>query len=467
MLAIVLVLSMVMSACAKPTPKVVEKPVIQTKVVEKKVVETRVVEKKVVETKVVEKKVVVTATPAPVKAGKNIGKVFILGPFRGEEEAAFNKVIQAFEAKNPGIDVIYSGTSEFETLINVRVQAGDAPDIAAFPQPGAVAKFAREGQLVPLWKEALAVYDKNYSPAWKELAAVDGVPYGMFHRVNAKGWVWYNKEAWEKAGWQVPKTWDELMDLSKKMEATGIAPWCDGIESGAATGWKGTDWIENILLRTQPVSFYDDWVAHKVKFEDPKVKAAFEMLGKIWMDPKMTYGGPQTIAVTNFKEPAKWLFDNPPKCWMHMQGSFVTNFFPEDVRANLDKKVGVFMLPPIDPNLPPTLEVGGDQYVVFKGHDRPEVRKFIEFLGTADSVKPWAQQGGALFPHKGQDINWYPTKLEQTMEKAILNAQAARFDGSDMMASKLNLAFWKGVTDWVSGNRTLDQALKDIDDSMK
>jgi len=428
----------VLTACgggATPTPQVIERTV----------------------------EVVVTATPAPMEAGEDIGKVFILGPFRGPEEAAFNQVIAVFEEQNPGIDVIYSGTAEFETLITVRVEAGDPPDIAAFPQPGAVAKFAREGQLVPLWDEALAVYDQNYAPAWKELSSVDGVPYGMFHRVNAKGWIWYNKPAFEAAGFEVPTTWDELMALTEEMKKTGIAPWCDGIESGAATGWKGTDWIENIMLRTQPVEVYDKWVAHELKFSSPEVKNAWQILESIWMDPELVYGGPQTIALTNFREPAAWLFDDPPKCWLHMQGSFVTNFFPEDVQADLDNQVGVFMMPPIDESLPFTLEVGGDQYVVFKGRDRPEVRKFIEFLGTVDSVEPWAKQGGALFPHKGQNLDWYPTKLERTMAEAITSATAARFDGSDNMDSAVNLAFWKGVTDWVSGNRTLDQVLADID----
>jgi alpha-glucoside transport system substrate-binding protein len=124
------------------------------------------------------------------------------------------------------------------------------------------------------------------------------------------------------------------------------------------------------------------------------------------------------------------------------------------------------MMPPIDDSLPFTLEVGGDQYVVFVGKDRPEVRKFIEFLATPESVEPWATQGGSLFPHKNQDLSWYPTELERNMAKAITTAQAARFDGSDNMASDLNLAFWKGVTDWVSGNRTLDEALADIDEAL-
>ncbi len=437
-----LLIAFVVSACAPATPE--------------EVVKTVVVE-------IEGETVVVTATPEPEKPAEDTGTVFILGAFRGEEQTAFENVIAAFEAENPDIDVIYSGSAEFETLITVRVEAGDPPDIAAFPQPGAVAKLAREGHLVPLWDEALAVYDAEYTPAWKDLASVDGVPYGMFHRVNAKGWVWYNKPAFEAAGYQVPTTWGELTALTEEMKGSGIAPWCEGIESGSATGWKITDWVENIMLRTQPVEVYDQWVAHEIPFSDERVKNAWEIVGSIMFDPDAVYGGPAFIAATNFKEPAKGLFSDPQQCWLHMQGSFVTNFFPTDVQADLDNQVGVFMLPPIDESLPFTLEVGGDQFVVFKGHDRPEVRKFIEFLGTPAAVKPWAELGGSLFPHVNQDLNWYPTVLERTMAEAITQATAARFDGSDNMASEVNLAFWKGATDWISGAKSLDDVLADID----
>jgi alpha-glucoside transport system substrate-binding protein len=453
-------MALLVVAC-QPKTVIVEKEV--EKIVEKEVekIVTQEVEK-VVE-KQVEVEKVVTATPAPIEAGEDTGKVFILGAFRGSEETAFNDVIAAFEEQNPEIDVIYSGTAEFETLITVRVEAGDPPDIAAFPQPGAVAKLAREGEIVPLWDEALALYDEQYQPAWKDLSQVDGVPYGMFHRVNAKGWIWYNKPAWEAAGWEIPTTWDELMALTEEMKGSGIAPWCDAIGSGAATGWKGTDWVENLMLRTQPVSVYDAWVAHELPFSSDEVKNAWGYLDTLWMDTEAVFGGAQTIALTNFRDPAAWLFEDPAKCWMHMQGSFVTDFFPQEVQADLDNQVGVFMMPPIDDSLPFTLEVGGDQYVVFAGKDRPEVRKFIEFLAMPDSVQPWAEQGGSLFPHKNQDISWYPTELERNMAQAIVTAEAARFDGSDNMASEVNLAFWKGMTDWVSGSRTLDEALADID----
>lgn len=395
--------------------------------------------------------------------GADTGTVSILGPFGGPEAEAFEAVIAVFEAANPGIDVVYTGVNDFDTQIVVKVQAGDPPDIAAFPQPGGAARLAADGQLTPLWPEAQAKLDENFAPFWKGLGTFDGTPYGMFHRVNAKGFIWYNKPAFEAAGYSIPTTWEELNALTEQMKASGIAPWCEGIESGAATGWKGTDWIENIMLRTQSTETYDNWINGSVAFSSPEVRNAFEILESIWFDPAAVYGGQQTIVLTNFSDAATFLFNDPPSCWLHMQGSFVTNFFPEAVRGDLDNQVGLFIMPPIDPAVPPALEVGGDVYVVLKDRDRPEVRKFIEFLGSVESTGPWAERGGALFPHIGQDLSVYPTAIERTMVETILAAEAARFDASDAMPAAVNAAFWKGITDWASGNRDLDGALSDID----
>jgi alpha-glucoside transport system substrate-binding protein len=396
-----------------------------------------------------------------VTAGEDTGTVYILGPFRGEEEARFERVIAVFEEQNPDIDVLYSGTGEFETLINVRVEAGNPPDVAAIPQPGLMMKFAENDQIVPLWDEVIAMIEDNYSPAWKELGSYEGTPYGVFHRVNAKGWIWYNKPVFEEAGFNVPTTWDELMALNQQMiDETDTAPWSIGIESAAATGWVGTDWLENIMLRTQPVEVYDEWIDHDVLFDSPEVTNAWEIMGDVWKGEDMVYGGTQYIASTNFKDAPNELFTDPPNAWLHMQGSFVTSFFPEEVQEDLDTRVGVFMMPPIDPDLPNTLEVGGDQYVMF--NDRPEVRRFLEFLSTGESANPWIEQGGALFPHQDQNLDLYPTQIERTMAEAILTAEAARFDASDSMASAGNIAFWKGITDWVGGEE-LETVVDEID----
>ena len=68
-------------------------------------------------------------------------KVTMYGPFAGEDQIKFNNSMKEFEAKT-GIDIQYEGTKDFEATINVRVEGGNPPDIADFPQPGLMASFA-------------------------------------------------------------------------------------------------------------------------------------------------------------------------------------------------------------------------------------------------------------------------------------------------------------------------------------
>jgi alpha-glucoside transport system substrate-binding protein len=393
--------------------------------------------------------------------------VNILGAFGGNEAKVFQNVINAFQAANPGIKVTYSTSADFNTVLNVRVKSGDYPDIAALPQPGVMKDFAAQGVLAPLPAAALSNIQKNYSAAWADLGrANDRRIYGVFHRVNVKGLVFYNKPAFEAAGYKVPKTWPELLALTKTMESSKAAPWCVGMESGAATGWVATDWIENIMLRTQPATVYDNWITGKVAFSSPEVKNAFNIVDSIWNNPKQVYGGRAAIAATNFLASAKGLFTSPQQCWLHMQGSFATDFLQDNIKANLDANVGVFVLPMINTRLPTTLEVGGDQFVAFKGKNTPAVQRFLTFLTTGASANPWIREGGGLFPHRDQNLALYPTKLERDFANIILSARAARFDASDAMPSAVNQAFWKGTTDWVTG-ANLDSVLKDIDAAYK
>ena len=59
------------------------------------------------------------------------------------------------------------------------------------------------------------------------------------------------------------------------MIANGDTPLCVGIESGSATGWPFTDWVEELVLRQQGIDFYNQWVNHEVPFNDQKVVDTF------------------------------------------------------------------------------------------------------------------------------------------------------------------------------------------------
>jgi len=380
----------------------------------------------------------------------------------GDEEARFTAVNDRF-TEMTGIEVVFEGTKEFEVLINTRVEGGDPPDVALLPQPGLKDRFAESGEIIPLWPSIIERVDENYAPVWKELGSYNGTPYGIFHRVNAKSFVWYPKKAFEEAGYEEPETWEELIALSDQIVADGGTPWCVGLESGAATGWPATDWMEDIMLRTAGPEVYDQWVSHEVPFDSEPVRNATSYIEQIWFNEDYVLGGKTGILTSHHSEGSLPMWEDPPGCYLFRQGNFVTNFWPEEIQNNLDEEVGVFGFPQINEEYGIPILGGGDQIVAFR--DNPAVKAYMEYLTTGESAEPWARAGGALFPHQDQNLDWYGTEIERALVDLLLNAEVFRFDASDLMPAEVGAgSFWTGMVDWVSGT-DLDTVLQEIDAS--
>lgn len=392
--------------------------------------------------------------------------VTMAGPFVDNDAVKFNNAVKAFEEET-GIDIQYEGSKEFEASISIRIEGGNAPDIVDFPQPGLLATFVKGGYVVDLNKALdMNKIRKNYIQSWLDMATMEGpegqVMAGLWGRVNGKSLVWYNKKEFDTAGYMVPETWEELEKLQATIMADGDTPWAIGIESGAATGWAATDWIEEFMLRTNSLEDYDMWVAGKLKFDSPQVRKAIEKMAEIWLKDGMVYGGRKGIATTSFGDAPKVMFEQPPKAWLHKQGNFITSFFPENLAAGVD--YDFFYLPGIDTKYGKPVLVAGDIYAMF--NDRPEVRMVMEFFATAASVESWIKAGGAISPHKDSQLSWYTNAVDRKVAEVIQNATSVRFDGSDLMPGEVGAgSFWKEMTAYVSGTKTLDEALKAIDAS--
>jgi len=174
--------------------------------------------------------------------------VTVDGPFADADTVKFEQSVAAFEEAT-GIDVQYIGGKEFEGSIGVRVDAGDAPDIADFPQPGLLSTFVRQGKVVDVSSFIPQEWlDQQYNQSWLDMGQIEGpdgvITAGVWHRFNGKSLVWYPKAAFDAAGYEVPETWDELLALTQQIADDGDPAWCIGIESGAATGWAATDWTD-------------------------------------------------------------------------------------------------------------------------------------------------------------------------------------------------------------------------------
>jgi alpha-glucoside transport system substrate-binding protein len=392
--------------------------------------------------------------------------VSMFGPFTDEDEALFNEAISGFEDAT-GIDIQYVGSKEFEASISVRVDAGDAPDIADFPQPGLMANFAASGEIVDVSsfmpEDALLA---RYNSSWLDMANVAGpdgdIMGGVWQRFNGKSLVFYPKAQFDAAGYEVPQTWDELMALTQTIADDGDPAWCIGIESGVATGWTATDWTEEMMLRTTSLENYDAWVKGELPFNSPEVQTAINTWGDIWFNDDYVFGGTDSIVGTFFGDSPTPMFEDPPQCWLHKQGNFITSFFPEGVEYGTD--YGFFYLPPVDEAYGKPFLVAGDIMSMF--NDRDEVRAVMEYFTLPDSAAGWMQTGGALSPHLGSTPDMYGSAVARDIAVAVAEATSFRFDGSDLMPGEVGAgSFWTGMTDYVSGAADLETVLSEIDAS--
>jgi alpha-glucoside transport system substrate-binding protein len=387
----------------------------------------------------------------------------IFGPWRGEDEALARSVLDYF-AEATGVEIKYSSSENYEQQIVIDTQAGSPPNIAVLPQPGLIQDLASKGVLTPLGDDVAAWVKENYAAgdSWAKLgtfAGKDGKPgfYALPYKIDVKGLVWYSPDNFEEAGYKVPKTQEELAELEKKIIADGGKPWCIGLGSGGATGWPATDWVEDIMLRTQPPEVYDKWVKNEIPFNDPAVVNAIDIFGKIATDDKMVDGGAKAVAATDFRDSPKGLFSVPPKCYMHHQASFIPSFFPEGVKLGQD--ADFFNYPPYasKPELGTPLEVAGTLVMITK--DSKPSREFIKFLQMPLAHELWMAQKSFVTPFKGANKDAYGSEALKKQGEILVGATTVRFDGSDLMPGKIGAgSFWTGMIDLVGGKSAQDVA---------
>jgi alpha-glucoside transport system substrate-binding protein len=395
----------------------------------------------------------------------NTGKVTVLNAMD-----ALQGVIDDLINSKTDYNAELEANSDFETQIKIRIQGGNPPDIAMYPQPGSVIEQAKAGNLISLEDLGMDINKLNdtFGEYFMSLGEYNGKHYGLPTNINLKSMIWYPKAAFDKAGYQVPKTWDELMALSDQMKADGSAPWCVGFESGGATGWPATDWMEDIMLRTAGPDVYDQWVNHEIPFNDPAVKHAAQLFGDVMFTPGYVLGGADKTPSINFGDAVGPMFKNPPGCWMNRQANFIVAFFPKNAQAGTD--YDWFPFPTIDdPNQQAAL-FAGELSVVFR--NAPEVKDFLDRFA---STEVQCAQGGItatsrISPNVNVGPDCYANDVLAGASKVLTSALKsgnARFDASDMMPSAVGSgSFWTGMVKYMQGGpSSLDGVLNDIEKS--
>ncbi|MET3804586.1 alpha-glucoside transport system substrate-binding protein [Nakamurella sp. UYEF19] len=356
-----------------------------------------------------------------------------------------------------GATVTYKADKNFEQQIVVQAKSGNAPNLAFVPQPGLLATLVATGKVVEAPAQVGANVDKYWDKGWKTYGTVGGKFYAAPLGASVKSLVWYSPKMFKAKGYTVPTTWAEMIALSDKIAADpdGIKPWCAGVESGVATGWTATDWLEEVVLRQAGPDVYDQWVAHKVKFSDPPIAKALATVATVWKNEKYVNAGigdgsVASIATTNFADGG--LPIQGGKCYMHQQASFYeTNFKgTPDVSENGD--IFAFYLPAMGDQFGKPVEVAGEFVAAFSSN--PEVQAFQYYLTTSHWANNQSKNSKSrISANKGLDIKNVADPINKLSVSIIQDPKTvSRFDASDLMPAAVGSgAEWKQLTNWITG----------------
>lgn len=384
------------------------------------------------------------ATSAPSTGGdidcagaKSGDEISMLYQWSGVEEAALNQVLQ------PLLDacgiVLKPESTRDQALLDTRVQAGTPPDVA----------FWQVAQLVQ-YKDKLKTMDSlgadasSYSDFFVAPMTIDGKWLGLPIKADVKSIIWYSPSNFETLGYKVPATWDELDALVEKMAADGNTPWSMGFESGDATGWTGTDFIQDILLVQQGPDFVNGILDGSVSYDDPGVKQAYETYGKWAMSDKYTVGGAQGTLSTPFLEAIYKPFADPPEAMMVKQSGFaggeIAKQFP-NLKQGTD--YDFFVVPGIK-----GLQGSVEPMMAF--NDTPAVRALVKYLSSPTGGANWAAATFGLSPNKGAAGNYSDPAL-QKLGDAIASTSGFTTDIGDTIPAGFGSAEFKGISEFVNG----------------
>lgn len=368
------------------------------------------------------------------KSGDSLSLVY---QWTGNEQNLFNITIQPFLAAC-GIDITSTSTRD-DAVLDTMVKSVP-PDVAFWPNFSPLKLYA--AKLQPMNTTGVVV--ANYPSYWNSIGSSGGKLLTLPFKADVKSIIWYSPTQFKALGYTVPTTLDELTTLVNKMVTDGNIPWSMGFESGSATGWTGSDFIQDLLLATQGPDYVNGIIAGTTPYNDPGVKAAYETYFKWASDPKYTIGGATGTVSTAFADAILKVFSNPPEALMVKQSGFAGSNI---VAAYPNLKYGVdfdfFEFPGVK-----GIQGGGDFIYVF--NVTPAAQALLNYLTTMPGVVNFAQTGWGISPNtlvKGAYIDAQISKLSD-----ILAATSGfTFDIGDALGAPFNTAEWTAIVNVVQG----------------
>jgi alpha-glucoside transport system substrate-binding protein len=396
-------------------------------------------------------------TPADGNGDGGGGDVSVLGIWGDEELASFEAMVEPWDGS-----MDFTGTRDITAILTTRVEGGNAPDVAIPAEVGLFQQFAAEGELTPLSEcEGLEEQIRaTYPQAYIDLGTVDGTLYGFFMKADTKGTIFYNPEfftANNLTPLEPTATWDDLIALSDQILGLGTPPWSIGQEEGAASGFPGSDVIQQILLNEHGPDVYDAIIAGDTPFSGPEMTDAWEKFGQLALtDGYTVQGSAAAINATNFQDSTFPPYEDPPGAAMVPLGGFAVTFiqdqFPEIVPG---EGVDFFTWPGGG--------VTGAANIAYAFNSDPATCSFLSHIASAEAQQIWVDRGGFTSLNTEVSTDSYPDSVTQGLAEQLLEAEVFRFDLDDAIGGAVQQAVFQGVTEYLVNPDSLASILANIE----
>jgi alpha-glucoside transport system substrate-binding protein len=403
-----------------------------------------------------------SASAGPDLSGQTVE---VAATWTSAEQRNFEKVLDLFEQQTGATTQFISAGDDIAAYLGPKIEGGKPPDVAILPQPGVLASFAGQGDLIPIEDFAGTLVDENYAPSAREVGTVDGKLYAVWFRAAQKSTVWYNTHVFDDAGVQPPTTWDELVSTAQTISDSGVPPYSVGVD----VGWPMSDLFENIYLRTAGPDMYDQLAKHEIPWTDQSVKDALSKMADVIGNSDEIAGGTQGALQTDFNGSVDQMFADPPAGAMLFEGNFVAGVITGETKAKVGTDADFFDFPSIDGS-PPAVMGGGDLAVLLD--DTPAGEELIKFLATPEAAEVWAGLGGYISPNKNVDISAYTDPVDQRAAQALIDVgDDVKYDLSDLQPTAFGATTGEGIwgilTDFVSDPSDVDGTAQQLETAAK
>jgi alpha-glucoside transport system substrate-binding protein len=386
----------------------------------------------------------VPPTPAPTASGtidcggaKSGDQVTVMYQWSGNEEALFNNIIAPF-VQACGVKIVANSTRD-NAVLDTAVKS-TPPDVLFWPSTSPLTLYTSKLQDLT----TLGVDPSNYADYWVKMGTVNGKLLMLPAKTDIKTIIWYSPAQFTANGYTVPTTLDQLNTLIDKMVANGQVPWAMGLESGAATGWTGSDFIQDILLTQQGPDYVNGIINGTVKYNDPGVLAAYQLYVKWASDQKYTVGGATGTVNTNFADALLQPFSDPPKAMMVKQSGFaggnIATAYPT-LKYGTDYAFFAF---------PGAKGVQGGADYMYAFSTSAATKALLAYITGPVGAANWAATGFSLDPNKQAEGKYLDPQL-QDMAKILSSTTGFTPDIGDTIGGTFQTAEWTAIVNSVQG----------------